>query len=69
MGPIEGVKPRDVAKNNWAGIRDSEEARRVLEALETKGWVALVEFSNKRPGPKNVIYFLHPAPTDKSDKI
>ena len=51
------------------GIKDVEEARLVLEALETKGWIALAEISEGRRGPKHKIYYLHPTPPDKPDKL
>ena len=69
LGQIEAVKPRDVARHEWTGIKDVEEARLVLEALETKGWIALAEISEGRRGPKHKIYYLHPTPPDKPDKL
>ena len=69
LGQIDAVKPRDVARHEWAGIKDVEEARLVLEALETKGWLALAEIPGSGRGPKHTIYFLHPTPPDKPDKL
>ena len=65
---IDAVKPRDVARHEWAGIKDVEEARLVLEALETKGWLALAEIPGGGRGQKHSIYYLHPNPPDKPDK-
>jgi hypothetical protein len=68
LGQINAVKPRDVARHEWAGIKDVEEARLVLEALETKGWLALAEIPGGGRGQKHSIYYLHPNPPDKPDK-
>jgi hypothetical protein len=68
LGQIDAVKPRDVARQEWAGIKDVEEARLVLEALETKGWLALAEIPGAGRGPKHSLYYLHPNPPDKPDK-
>ncbi len=66
LGQIEAVKPRDVARHEWAGIKEVEEARFILEALETKGWVASAEIKGSKGG-KHSIYYLHPNPPDKPD--
>jgi hypothetical protein len=62
LGRIEAVKPRDVARYGWAGLEKAEEARRVLDVLATKGWLA----EDTRPatgrGPQHVLYHLHPNP-------
>ena len=69
LGQIDAVKTRDVARHEWAGIKDVEEARLVLEALETKGWLALAEIPGAGRGQKHSIYYLHPNPPDKPDKL
>jgi len=62
FGMIEAVKPRDVARYGWAGIQKTEEARRVLDVLATKGWLAEDTKPAAGRGPQHVLYHLHPNP-------
>ena len=62
FGPIVAVKPRDVARYGWAGIDDCEEARRVLDVLATKGWLAEATMPARAHGPNHVMYYVHPDP-------
>ena len=62
LGPVEAVKPRDVARYGWAGIEKAEEARRVLDVLAVKGWLAEESRPGAGRGPQHVLYHLHPNP-------
>jgi hypothetical protein len=63
LGQIEAVKPKDVHRFGWAGIEDTEEARRVLEILSTKGWLSdAVTLPGASKGQQHFLYYLHPNP-------
>jgi hypothetical protein len=66
LGRIEAVKPKDVARNGWAGIEKTDEARRVLEVLSTKGWLSdAVTLPGKARGQQHDLYYMRPdSPTD-----
>lgn len=61
LGRIVAVKPRDIARQGWGGINDTEQARAALNALELKGWLRLraVETTGAQP---HRLYELHPNP-------
>ena len=61
LGPIEAVKPRDVARFGWGGIEDTEHARAALDALEVKGWLRLRQVETKGARP-HTMFELHPPP-------
>jgi hypothetical protein len=61
LGRIEAVKPKDVARNGWAGIEKTDEARRVLEVLSTKGWLSdAVTLPGKARGQQHDLYYMRP---------
>lgn len=69
LGRIEAVKPKDVHRFGWAGIQDTEEARRVLEILATKGWLSdAVTLPGTAKGQQHSLYYLHPNPPKEVGK-
>lgn len=61
LGRIEAVKPKDVARGGWAGIEKTDEARRVLEVLSTKGWLSdAVTLPGKARGQQHDLYYMRP---------
>ena len=70
LGRIEAVKPKDVARGGWAGIEKTDEARRVLEVLSTKGWLSdAVTLPGKARGQQHDLYYLRPDSPEEGGKL
>jgi hypothetical protein len=69
LGRVEAVKPKDVHRYGWAGIEDTEEARRVLEILSTKGWLSdAITLPGAAKGQQHCLFYLHPNPPKEGGK-
>jgi hypothetical protein len=59
---IEAVKPRDIARQGWAGL-DTAGALRALELLSVKGWVRRRIYpARSSAGQSHLVFELHPNP-------
>ncbi len=62
---LNEVRPRDIAKNSWAGC-DTNQAKKVLKTLEQRGFVREMKVPS-RPGRNAPVYEVNPNLSAMSD--